>query len=49
MALKDFAGKIAVISSGGTGMGRELALALAAEGCSGATAGALLELHGFGA
>jgi NAD(P)-dependent dehydrogenase (short-subunit alcohol dehydrogenase family) len=32
--MKDFAGKIAVISGGGTGMGRELAIQLAAEGCS---------------
>ncbi len=32
--MQDFAGKIAVITGGGTGMGRELARALVAEGCS---------------
>src|SRR3979490_1296654 len=32
--MKDFAGKIAVIAGGGTGMGRELARQLVAEGCN---------------
>ena len=31
--MKDFAGRLAVITGGGTGMGRELARQLAAEGC----------------
>src|SRR5580693_3807938 len=33
-AMRDFAGKIAVITGGGTGMGRELARQLVAEGCN---------------
>src|SRR5204863_9936513 len=32
--MKDFAGRIAVITGGGTGMGRELARQLVAEGCN---------------
>src|SRR5882757_1657333 len=32
--MEDFAGKIAVITGGGTGMGRELARQLVAEGCN---------------
>jgi NAD(P)-dependent dehydrogenase (short-subunit alcohol dehydrogenase family) len=32
--MRDFAGKIAVITGGGTGMGRELARQLVAEGCT---------------
>jgi NAD(P)-dependent dehydrogenase (short-subunit alcohol dehydrogenase family) len=32
--MKDFSGKFAVITGGGTGMGRELAVQLAAEGCN---------------
>src|ERR1700688_596874 len=34
MPMKDFAGRIAVITGGGTGMGRELARQLVAEGCN---------------
>src|SRR5215469_10048986 len=33
IGMKSFAGKIAVVTGGGSGMGRELALQLAAEGC----------------
>src|SRR5258708_26971205 len=32
--MKDFAGKFAVITGGGTGMGRELVRQLVAEGCN---------------
>jgi len=34
ISMKDFAGKTAVITGGGTGMGRELARQLVAEGCN---------------
>ena len=32
--MKDFAGRIAVVTGGGTGMGRELVRQLVAEGCN---------------
>ena len=32
--MKSFAGKLAVITGGGTGMGRELAVQLTAQGCA---------------
>ncbi|MET0273621.1 MAG: SDR family NAD(P)-dependent oxidoreductase, partial [Phenylobacterium sp.] len=34
MAMKDFAGRMAVVTGGGTGMGRELVRQLVAEGCN---------------
>ena len=33
MAMEQFAGKVAIVTGGGSGMGRELARQLAAEGC----------------
>jgi len=32
--MRDFAGRIAVVTGGGTGMGRELVRQLVAEGCN---------------
>src|SRR3954469_18844717 len=37
MVMESFAGRVAVVPGGGSGMGRELVVQLAAEGCSVAT------------